>query len=97
MDISEMTTEQLTVEDASLSAGFVDGGVRSLTRRHFEVKAELGRRTNIARTATHRSQAARKAAVTRAARKAAGLGPRRKEFSLDNAPTGGWSGADRVS
>jgi len=96
MNVKDMTTEQLRNADAEMMADVQPSGPRSLTPEHCVVKAELGRRTAEERTRRTRSQAGRKGAATRARREAAGLPPKRRGFSLDNAPAGGWGDADRV-
>jgi len=96
MNVKDMTTEQLRNADAEMMADVQPSGPRSLTPEHCVVKAELGRRTAEERTRRTRSQAGRKGAATRARRKSAGLPPKCRGFSLDNAPVGGWTDADRV-
>jgi len=96
MNVKDMTIEQLLDADIAMMATVAPSGPRSLTPEHCAVKAELGRRTAEERTRRTRSKAGRKGAATRARRKSAGLPPKRREFSLDNAPAGGWTDADRV-
>ncbi|SLG39483.1 Uncharacterised protein [Mycobacteroides abscessus subsp. abscessus] len=89
----DMTLEALRAEDAELEQARRDAGAMTVTERHRAIKAELGARA----AAAGRSARAKRGAATRARRKDAGLPPKRKQFSMDNAPGGGWSAADRVN
>lgn len=91
-----MTDEELKEADERMEAERRATGARSITEEHRAVKAELGRRWRERTTKAVRSAAGKKGAATRARRKAAGLPPMRQPFSFDNAPTGGWTDADRV-
>ena len=88
-----MTTEALRTEDAELERGYRESGAWTITERHRAIKAELGARA----AAAARSARSKRAAATRARRKAAGLPPLRQRFALDNPPPGGWTDADRVN
>ena len=94
----DMTNEALKAEDAELEAERRAAGALSIGDRHRSIKAELGRRSAIGTTKARRSAAGRKAAETRARRKAAGLGPKRSRFDelFNSPPPGGWTDADRV-
>lgn len=93
---SEMTDEALTAADSAMMANHTASGARSLTDEHRAVKAELGHRNAERVRTASRARMAKKGAATRAARAAAGLPPKRRAFTFDNAPAGGWTDADRV-
>lgn len=93
---SAMTDDELHAADTAMDAVRRETRATSLTNDHRAVKAELGRRSAARTRQSIRSAAGKKAAATRARRKAAGLPPLRQPFTMDNAPTGGWTDADRV-
>lgn len=93
---SAMTDDELHAADTAMDAVRRETRPSSLTNDHRAVKAELGRRDAGCDRQSIRSAAGKKAAATRARRKAAGLPPLRQPFTMDNAPTGGWTDADRV-
>ncbi|MCM6776272.1 hypothetical protein NDR87_18740 [Nocardia sp. CDC159] len=96
-DPRTMTREALKAEDAELDRIRRATKVWTLTPRHRAVKSALGDFAAAdvrARTAARRSEAAKRGAVTRARRKAAGLPPKRLE--MFSPPPGGWTDADRV-
>jgi hypothetical protein len=95
-EINNMTTEELTAMDTTMMSDYYASGTNSLTDEHRSVKAELGYRSAERARKESRARAAKKASATRTRRAAAGLPPMRRTFSLDNAPTGGWTEADRV-
>lgn len=91
-----MTDEDLRAADERMAAEKRASGAVSITSEHRAVKAELGRRSAIRTTRERRSAAGRKAAETRRKREALGLPPKRRSFSLNSEPPGGWTDADRV-
>jgi hypothetical protein len=95
-EIKDMTTEELTAMDVTMMSDYYASGANSLTAEHKSVKAELGHRSAERARKESRARAAKKATATHARRAAAGLPPIRRTFSLDNAPAGGWTEADRV-
>jgi len=96
MTVKDMTTEELRDADTAMMATVAPSGPRFLTPEHCAVKAELGSRDSADRARRIRSRAGREGAATRARRESAGLPSKRRGFSLDNAPAGGWTDADRV-
>lgn len=97
-DPRTMTREALQAEDATLETERREAGARTLLPRHRAIKAELGAYAAAdlrARNSARRSASAKRGAATRAARKAAGLPPKRLEWC--SPPPGGWTDADRVS
>lgn len=97
-DPRTMTREALKAEDAELDQARKAAGRHSITDRHRAIKAALGAYAAAdlrARAAARRSEAAKRGAVTRAKRKAAGLPPKHLECFMP--PPGGWTEADRVS
>jgi hypothetical protein len=93
----KMTREALKAEDANLDEIRRAAKIWTLTPWHRAVKSALGEHAAAdarARTAARRSDAAKRGAVTRARRKAAGLPPKHLEPFMP--PPGGWTDADRV-
>ena len=97
MNTTEMTDQQLRDTDTEMMKTALVGTRLMLTDEHRAVKAELGRRAAEQRRKESRTRAGKKGAATRARREDAGIPARRRGFSLDNAPAGGWTDADRVS
>lgn len=95
-DPRDMTDNDLAEADASMMAGYRASGTRSLSDDHRAVKAEMGHRAAERARKESRSRAAKKSVATRARRAAAGLSPKYRAFTLDNAPVDGWTEADRV-
>ncbi len=94
----KMTREELKSEDVRLDEIRRAAKVWTLTPWHRAVKSALGEYAAAdarARTAARRSEGAKRGAVTRARRKAAGLPPKRLE--MFSPPPGGWTDADLVS
>lgn len=92
-----MTDDELKAEDQRMNAEKRAVGAYSITDEHRAVKAELGRRSAVRTTQARRSAAGKKAAETRRRREAMGLPPKKRGFSLNNPPPGGWTEADRVN
>lgn len=89
--------EELKAEDVRLDEIRRAAKVWTLTPWHSAVKAALGEYAAAdirARSAARRSEGAKRGAVTRARRKAAGLPPKRLE--MFGPPPGGWTAADLV-
>jgi hypothetical protein len=96
-DPRTMTREELQAEDVELERARRAAGV-TVTPRQRAIRSALGAYVAAdmrARAAARRSDAAKRGAVTRARRKAAGLPPKRLEMFMP--PPGGWTDADRVS
>lgn len=93
-----MSREALRAEDVELDRLRRAQGSHSITSRHREMRSALGAYAAAdirARATARRSDAAKRGAVTRAKRKAAGLPPKRLE--MFSPPPGGWTDADRVN
>lgn len=96
-DPRTMSREELQTEDAVLEQAR-RAARTTVTPRHQAIRSALGAYAAAdirARTAARRSAGAKRGAVTRARRKAAGLPPKRLE--MFSPPPGGWTDADRVS
>lgn len=92
------TQDELKAEDIRLDEVRRAAKVWTLTPWHRAVKSALGEYAAAdarARTAARRSAGAKRGAVTRARRQAAGLPPKRLE--MFSPPPGGWTDADLVS
>jgi len=97
-DPRTMTREALRAEDAELDRLRKAAKRYTVTDRHRAVKAALGAYAAAdmrARATVRRSEAAKRGAVTRAKRKAAGLPPKHLECFMP--PPGGWTDADLVN
>jgi len=94
----KMGREALKAEDVRLDGIRRAAKIWTLTPWHRAIKSALGEYAAAdarARVAAHRSEGAKRGAMTRARRKAAGLPPKSKECFMP--PPGGWTDADRVS
>lgn len=94
----KMTREELKAEDVKLDAIRRAAKIWTFTLWHRAIKSALGEHAAAdarARTHAHRSEGAKRGAVTRAKRKAAGLPPKRLECFMP--PPGGWTDADLVN
>ena len=98
LDPRTMTREALKAEDAELDRIRKAAKICTITDRHRAIKSALGKYAAAdlgARNAVRRSAAAKRGAVTRAKRKAAGLPPKHLECFMP--PPGGWTDADLVN